>query len=150
MARMIADMRRAYEVNYPLSPTTSASVMDVNVRVPGSSAKRVFYNCAYKESTTYDECVRYESALGGTAGTAPAGVSPQPIIRRVLNETSVDTEDPVFKSLSVASDVATGKQPTSGELVLHIAGKGELSTSNYKRQLQLNDTFYLPNLNFGH
>ena len=49
-ARMIADMRRAYKVNYPELPSTKASVMDMNVRVAGSGAKRVFYDCAYKES----------------------------------------------------------------------------------------------------
>ena len=146
-ARMIADMRRAYKVNYPELPSTKASVMDMNVRVAGSGAKRVFYDCAYKESSTYNECVRYESAVGGTPGTAPAGVTPQPIVRRVLNETSTDKEDPAFQSLATPS--GSGKQPTSGQIVLHIAGKGALSTSNYKHQLQVTGVFYLPNLDFG-
>jgi prepilin-type N-terminal cleavage/methylation domain-containing protein len=150
VARMVADMRRAYKVNYPESPTTESSVMDLDVRVPGSGAKRVFYNCAYKETSKYNECVRYESAVGGTAGTAPAGVAAQPIIRRVVNETSADKPDPVFQKLAVAADVSTGKQPTTGEIVLHTVGKGELSTSAYKHQLQINDSFYLPNLDFGH
>jgi prepilin-type N-terminal cleavage/methylation domain-containing protein len=150
VARMVADMRLAYKVNYPESPAKESSVMDLDVRVPGGSAKRVFYDCAYKETTKYNECVRYESAVGGTAGTAPAGVSPQPIIRRVLNETSVDKEEPVFQKLAVASDVSSGKQPTTGEIVVHVPGKGELSTSDYKHQLQINDAFYLPNLDFGH
>jgi prepilin-type N-terminal cleavage/methylation domain-containing protein len=151
VARMVADMRRAYQVNYPASPTKEASIMDLDVRVPGGGVKRVFYNCAYKESATYNECVRYESTVVGiTAGTPPAGVAAVPIIRRVINETAADKPDPVFQKLAVAGDVKTGTEPTYGEIVLHITGKGEVSTSNYKHQLQLNDSFYLPNLDFGH
>jgi len=148
-ARMIADMRRAYKINFPELPTTKSNVMDLDVRVAGSGLKRIFYDCAYKESSTYNECVRYESSVvGGTAGTAPAGVTPQAVIRRVLNETSSDKEDPVFQTLATPS--GSGKQPTSVEIVLHIAGKGELSTSSYKHQLQITNSFYLPNLDFGH
>ena len=156
IARIVGELRSAYKVNYPIPSETGShesSKLDVMVRIPGTSApQRVFYNCAYKEpSGSYDECVRYQSAASAayTAGEAPAGVTPQPVVTRVLNETSSDatSPDPVFKNLKTPS--SAGTQPTYGEIVIHTLGKGALTTSNYKHQVEIKDSFYLRNLDLG-
>ena len=156
VARIVADLRSAYKVNYPIPSETGShesSKLDVLVRIPGTAApQRVFYNCAYNEASgSYDECVRYQSAasIAFTAGQPPAGVTPLVIVPRVLNETTADatSPDPVFKNLQTPSGV--GAQPTSGEIVIHTPGRGQLSTSNFKHQVEIRDSFYLRNLDFG-
>ncbi len=152
IARIVAELRRVYQVNAPVTPIekSESSYLDVMVRVPGSSAKRLLINCAYKEpGGSYDECVRYESPASEafTAGTPPAGATPEAIVPRVLNETSADEKDAVFKKLSTPS--GTGKQPTYGVITIHTPGKGGLSTSNYAHQVEISDAFYIRNLDYG-
>jgi type II secretory pathway pseudopilin PulG len=152
VSRMLNDLRSAYKVNAPIGSSTS-SYIDVDVHIPGSSAdKRIFYNCAYSEpGTAYKECVRYLSSTvsgaGFTAGTAPSGVTPQVIVPRVMNETSSDPSDPVFKGL--ATPTGSGSQPTFGEVTIHTPGKGGYSAKSYGNQVVISDSFYLRNLDIA-
>ena len=156
ISRMITDLRGAYQVNYPTHAKGSEKTaltsdkIDVLARLRGVGARRVFISCEYKEpNTSYDECVLYESSetTGFTAGTAPSGVSPQVLVPRVLNETSEDSGDPVFQAMYTPSEA--GGQPTYGEIVIHTPSKGSLSGGVYKHQVELRDSFYLHNLDYG-
>jgi len=148
VARMVSDLRNAYQVNAPIGSSTS-SYMDVLVRTPGVGPQRLFYNCTYKDpaSGLYD-CARYvSSATGFTAGTIPGGVTPSIIVPRVLNETASDPGDPVFSHLSTPS--SSGKQPTFGTITVHTPSKGELSTGYYTHQVVISNDFYLRQLDYG-
>lgn len=152
VARIALELRRTYQVLAPLNNSES-SYMDVLVRLPVNGAKRIFINCEYKEPSSgtykgaYNECVRYESApTGYTAGTAPSGVTPEVIVPRVLNQTTADTSDKVFKNLTTPSG---GSEPAYGEISVDSPGNGGLSTSVYKHQFTVRDSFFLHDLDYG-
>ena len=149
-ARILSELRRAYQVNKPRG-TTESGYMDVLVRLPVTGAVRVFINCEYKEpGGSYDECVRYQQSASEsyTAGEAPKGVTPQVIVPRVLNETKAEGKDKVFRSLATPS--GSGEQPTYGELVLHTPSKGRVSASYYTHQVEIKEAFYMRDLDYGH
>lgn len=153
--RMTGELRQAYQVNGPLSGSTS-DYMDVNVRImkpgAGQQDRRVLYWCANQNlSTGYDQCLRYETTPNDPTitaeGTMPTDVTPTVAIPRVVNQTSSDPNDPVFTNL--ASPGGSSASPvTYGELTVKAPGSGE-RTIGHRQDIVLNDSFYMPELDFG-
>lgn len=149
-ARIVSELRRAYIFVYPEgSSHTTSSEVDFDEHIAEVGNKQVLINCAYKPTgSTYDECVRYQypTTTAFTAGSAPSGITGEVIVPRVLNETSADSSDPVFKALTYP---ASAKFPTYGEIAIHTPSKGGLNTSNYSHQVVIADSFFLRDLEFG-
>lgn len=149
-ARLVAELRRAYRILYPEGSTNATSdEIDFWEHIPEVGARQVLIRCNYKPSgSSYDECVRYQfpTATLFTPGAAPSGIPAEVMVQRVLNETSSDPRDPVFQALSYPEEA---EFPTYGELVIHTPGKGGLTTSNYSHQVEIRNSFFIRNLEFG-
>ncbi len=150
-ARLVAELRRAYTIVYPEGSThTTATEIDFYEHLAaGAGNQQVLIKCNYKPTgATYYECVRYQypTSTAFAAGTAPTGITAEVMVPRVLNETSADASDPAFKSLSYPSGSAF---PTYGEIVIHTPSKGGQSNSNYAHQVEIKNSFFIRDLEFG-
>ena len=164
VARMIAELQRAYKVIAPIKESEgslSSSYMDVLVRIPETGNVQVVYECGREEEqsgkkTGYDECVRYQMSAAATftPGVVPSGAGVtalRKVVPRVINETSGDASaagtDKVFTGLETPS--GSGTEPTLGNVTIRTPGKGGLSTGNYKHQVVISNSFYLRQLDYG-
>lgn len=146
--RMTAELRQAYEVVGPVSPTTQSNYMDIRVRrtTPGSTSvvkKRVLYLCdaASPTDTAYRACYRYETdaARSDPAGTTPAGVTGELVADRLTNGTS---GDPVFSGFSYPSGAS---RATYAKATVKAPSKGSRK-SGQRSTIVLDDGFYMRNL----
>lgn len=95
---MVAQIRQAWSI---LSTTPNAVEMDVNL---GGTAYQVLYECGIPQAgTSYDECARVSSAVGGTLPSLSTGTV---VVTNMLNGTA---SNPVFSWApnAVAPDYVT-------------------------------------------
>lgn len=145
LARMVREMRQAYSIQ---EDSHSKIVFYATI---GGKSWGISYNCKTAQpSTEYDECVRQAAEF--KEGKAPsaeelAKASAAPIITEVLNETSADPSDVVFKEYTpnaIAPDLVTVK------VVLPSAGTLKLANASaYTHHIVLENGAYIRDMALG-
>jgi prepilin-type N-terminal cleavage/methylation domain-containing protein len=139
LARMVREIRQAYSIR-----GATESSIDFYSTLGGKSLE-IYYACNVSQpSTTYYECVRVQAEVGKSLPALSTGT---PIIRYVLNGTSADEKDPIFKEYSpnaIAPDLVTVKLvlPSSGTLKLAWA-------KAHTHQIVLTNNAYIRDMNLG-
>ncbi len=139
LTRMAREIRQAYSIR-----SATENSIDFYATIGGKNLE-IYYNCNVSQTgTSYYECVRLQAEVGQSL---PALSTATPIVKDVLNGTSADEKDAVFKEYSpdaIAPDLVTVKLvlPSSGTLKL-AAAKG------FAHQIVLTDNAYIRNMNLG-
>jgi prepilin-type N-terminal cleavage/methylation domain-containing protein len=129
LARMMHEIRQAYSVL-----DTSPSSIDFLATLGGQQV-RVLYACNVPQpGTSYNECVRLQTSVGGTLPALSTGA---PIILRLQNAT---LGDPVF------TYTPDGIRPQYIDAKVDLPASGELSGSSaYTHRIVLTSGAYLRN-----
>ncbi len=137
LARMVREIRQAYSIRWD-----TPSELDFYATFAGKSYE-IDYNCKEKQSgTEFEQCVRKQAEVGKSLPSTGAV-----IIKDVLNNTSADKEDPIFKEYSpnaIAPDLVTVKLVLPASGTLKLAG-----ASTLKHQVILTDNAYIRDMNLG-
>jgi len=171
LRQMDQDLRQAYEINYPLSSTTSngctassgtqpCNIIDVLTRLTGTDYE-VRYDCTVTSTTVSGDksCWRYEcSASASTTTTSSCTASSSTLLssREVIDDVSNPSTTPVF-SLCYTSTLTTGSActssgtATSATVTIDTPAAGTLSSSagGDRSTVVLTDGIYMPDLSYG-
>jgi prepilin-type N-terminal cleavage/methylation domain-containing protein len=136
LQRIAREVRQAYKVE-------SAGENELEFLIKfGSSSYKVYYKCNVEEAGTgYDKCVRLSAAVGSSLPSISSGAT---IVPRVLNQTSADPKDPIFKyePSAISPEVVQLRAvlPAAGSLT-----KGQ----GLKHHVVLSDSAYIRNLDLS-
>jgi type II secretory pathway pseudopilin PulG len=130
LSRMVHEIRQAYSVL-----ATTPNSVDFLVTLNGQQ-QRVYYGCNVAQpGTSYNECVRLQTTVGGTLPALSTGV---PVVLRVTNGTPAN---PVF---SFTPNAIT---PQYVDAKVELPASGELSSSGgFAHTVVLDSGAYLRNL----
>lgn len=140
LARMVREIRQAYSIR-----RTSETSIDFYATFGGVDYE-IEYACNVKEPDheSYYECVRVSANVGQTLPT-PSASTGQAIIKYVLNGTTADASDPIFKEFSpnaIAPDLVTIKLVLPSAGTLKLAGAKTLT-----HQVILTNNAYIRDMN---
>lgn len=160
--RMVNDLRQAFQINGPAAGTASDWI-DIVVRGQVGTGPqldyRIIYDCSKTDPTNsaLRACYRYQSvwtpgtpSSAITPGTPPNGAASRVVVGQVLNETASDPRDPVFGALTDPQGSSVG--PTFGTITIRTPSRGQrqaFKNSNYRHDVQLSESFYMRQLDFG-
>lgn len=167
--RMVRDLRQAFQINGPKSPTTSSDWIDIVDRatVNGTAQQdyRIIYDCSKTDpsNSALHACYRYQSAwtpgMTFTPGQVPAtGVTSTLVIPRLANgmacpapvTTPPTPTDCIFTNMTNPQGSTYG--PTYVTLTIRSASRGErqaFNSSNYNHDVVLSESIYMRQLDFG-
>ncbi len=98
LARMVREVRQAYSIR-----GATESSLDFYATIGGKDLE-IYYACNVAESgTSYYQCVRLQTEVGKSLPALSTGA---PIIKYVLNGTSADEKDSIFKRILPERDRA--------------------------------------------
>jgi prepilin-type N-terminal cleavage/methylation domain-containing protein len=139
LARMVREIRQAYSIR-----SATENSLDFYATFGGVDYE-IYYACNVSQAgTEYDRCVRLQAEVGKSL---PALSTGQTIVRYVVNGTTADPGDPIFKEYSpnaIVPDLVTVKLVLPASGTLKLAGAKTLN-----HQIVLTDNAFIRDMNLG-
>ncbi|HEX3693661.1 MAG TPA: prepilin-type N-terminal cleavage/methylation domain-containing protein [Solirubrobacteraceae bacterium] len=139
LGRMIREIRQAYSIR-----SATENSLDFYATFGGVDYE-IYYACNVAQTgTEFNRCVRLQAEVGKSL---PALSTGQTIVRYVVNGTSADPSDPIFKEYSpnaIVPDLVTVKLVLPASGTLKLAGAKTLT-----HQVVLTNNAYIRDMNLG-